>query len=140
MKYTNTLIALISCLLISHSAFAKVYKWTDDKGQVHYSEHPGANQTNEVIKPKTGHSDPVSYSTAATSTASTEGNNTAATTPTAQPVKDTERCEQARKNQDILQRSSRVQMKDEKGELRYLNPDELKQKMDEASKAIEESC
>lgn len=139
MKYTNTLITLISCLLISHSAYAKVYKWTDDKGQVHYSEHPGANQTNEVIKPKTGHSDPVNYSTAATSAAA-EGSNTAATTPTAQPVKDAARCEQARKNQEILQRSSRIQMKDEKGELRYLNPDELKQKMDEASKAIEEDC
>jgi len=139
MKYARPLIAILSCFLISHQAYAKVYKWTDDKGQTHYSEHPAANQSNEVIKPKTGHSDPVSYSTAATSSTSNDANTTT-NTAAPLPAKDPERCAQARKNQNTLQTSSRIQIKDDKGEYHYLNPDELKQKMEEASKAIEESC
>lgn len=34
-------IALILCLLFSASTFAEIYKWTDEKGQVHYGEKPG---------------------------------------------------------------------------------------------------
>lgn len=42
----------ISILLISCISFtqAEVYKWVDDKGQVHYSEKPPARQKSEQIQ------------------------------------------------------------------------------------------
>jgi len=138
MKSVRLIICALSCFLISHSAFAKVYKWTDDKGLTHFGEHPPSNQSNEVIKPKTGHSDPVTYATPA-ETKTPETKN-ASQEEVFTPVKDPERCAAARKNQEILKSTSRVRTKDDKGEYRYLNEQEVKQKIDEANKAISESC
>lgn len=36
----KTLFILLSLFVISHMASAEVYKWVDDKGQVHYGDHP----------------------------------------------------------------------------------------------------
>lgn len=138
MKYIHIITIACSLLITSHQVAAKVYKWVDEKGQTHYSERAPANQATEVIKPKTGYSDPVNYSSAAAS--STAANANATNNEAAGYVKDPERCAAAQKNQTTLQTSSRVQVRGDNGEYRYLTPDELQQKMDEASKAIEESC
>jgi hypothetical protein len=55
-------------------------------------------------------------------------------------LKDPERCESARKNSETLKTYARIRIKGDDGEYRYLTPDEQKQKLDEANKAIEESC
>ena len=51
----------------TYSAPAKVYKWVDDKGQVHYAEHAPINTKTELLRPETGHSDPVTYTASGTS-------------------------------------------------------------------------
>lgn len=134
--HAGLLMAMLSCLLLSHPASAKVYKWTDNNGQVHYTEHPSATQSNEVIKPKTGHSDPVEYKTN-----SAESQSSINSVPqTTRPRKDPEICTEARKQQTTLKTSTRVQVKDEKGQYRYLTPDELVSRMEAANKAIEVNC
>lgn len=138
MKYLRSLIVILSCLAVSHQASAKVYKWTDKDGQVHYSEHPSATQSNEVIKPKTGHSDPVNYPAPSSAPAAESTEITA--TPPPKPPKSPEACNVARKNQEILKTSVRVQVADDKGQLRYLLPEELKEKMTETNQIIEENC
>ncbi|MBE9561203.1 MAG: DUF4124 domain-containing protein, partial [Proteobacteria bacterium] len=47
------------CLLVHSSLYAGVYKWVDEKGQVHYGEHPGNTgaekvtiRQNETTKPR----------------------------------------------------------------------------------------
>ncbi len=138
MKLTIPLMFSLSCVLICNQALAdKLYKWTDKQGITHFSEHPAANISNEVIKPKTGHSDPVTYTTP-TSTPSTNVNSSVAETKAA--MKDPERCASARKNQETLKTFSRIKVKGDNGEYRYLTPEEQKQKIGEATKAMEESC
>lgn len=121
---------------VALAAPSKVYKWTDSKGQTHYSQHPPANTQTEVIKPQTGHSDPVNYSTSEPKSDKEKSESS----PAAAAPKDKERCETARKNVETLKTYARIRIKGEDGEFRYITPDERAQKLAEANKAIEESC
>ena len=139
MKAYLSLILLIPYLLTSSIAIAapeKVYKWTDKKGVTHYGQRPPANTQTEVIKPQTGHSDPVTY--AAVPSATQAADKKAESSE--KPLLDQERCTSARKNLETLKTYARIKMKGDDGEYRYLTPDEQKQKLDEAAKAAEESC
>jgi len=40
----------LSLLLISYPAFAGVYKWTDDRGKIHFSDKPHKNADEIIIK------------------------------------------------------------------------------------------
>jgi hypothetical protein len=142
MKNTSAILTLgLSCslfFLASSPAFSapdKVYKWTDEKGQVHYSERPPLGTQTEVIKPQTGHSEPVNYDTG-TDKAKEEKKVASAKAS----LKDPERCEVARQNLEKLKTYVRIRIKDENGEYRYLTPEELTQKTNEATTAIKESC
>lgn len=140
MKVSATLTISLACYLLiasqAHSAAGKVYKWTDEKGLVHYSERPPFGTQTEVVRPDIGHSEPVNYETAITEKAKEE--KKAVTDKNA--LKDPERCDAARKNLDMLKTYTRIKVKGDDGEYRFLTPDEKQQKTDEASKAIEESC
>jgi hypothetical protein len=139
MKSRIAFMFSLSCALASGSALAgKLYKWTDEKGLVHYSEHKPVNLNSEVIKTKTGHSDPVPP--VATTPVPTGDTKAAAEADTKAALKDPERCASARKNQETLKTFARIKVKGDNGEYRYLTPDEQKQKIGEANKAIEESC
>lgn len=125
------------CVLIGTPALAasgKIYKWTDSKGQTHYTQRPPMNTQTEVIKTQTGSSDPVSTTQAAAKPEAKVEEQVSA------PAKDKERCAIARKQADILKTYARVREKTESGELRYITPEEHAQKLGEANKAIEESC
>lgn len=140
MKFNATLTLSIACLLAfsQFSAAAdKVYKWTDAKGQTHYSQHPPFNTDTEVMKPQTGHSDPVNYDAQFSSKHKPE--EKVESKPISLP-KDKERCELARKNADTLKTYAHIRIKGDDGEYRFLTPDEQQQKLDEANKAVEESC
>lgn len=139
MKYIRPLLIIFSCLAISHQASAKVFKWTDEQGQIHYSEQPSTTQTNQLIKPKTGHSDPVYYSSSSASSAATEVTEITAT-PAPAPKKNPEACAVAKKNQSTLQTSVRVQVVDDAGKYHYLTPEELTAKKAEADRVIKEHC
>ncbi len=140
MKTSASLALGFSCYLLASSvAFSapdKVYKWTDEKGQVHYSERPPLGTQAEAIKPETGHSEPVNYSLAVDEKAKEEKKAEAEKTS----LKDPERCKSARQNLDTLKTYARIRIKGDDGEYRYLTPDEKQQKTNEATKAIEESC
>lgn len=135
-----TLILGLTCYLLANSqAWAapdKVYKWTDEKGLVHYSERPPLGKQTEIVKPEIGHSEPVNYGTA--SSEKTKEESKAANTKTS--LKDPERCDAARQNLDTLKTFARIKVKGDDGEYRFLTPEEQQQKTNEASKAIEESC
>lgn len=139
MKISATIILSLSCLFAATMSFAaseKVYKWTDSKGQTHYGQRPPQNTETEVIKPQTGHSDPVTYTTSAP-----DANKEVSKAATdSKPLKDPERCASARKNIETLKTYARIKIKGDDGEFRYLTPDEQKQKLDEANKAVSESC
>lgn len=140
MKALTVLTLGFTCLLAINTSAApeKVYKWVDSKGVTHYGQRPPAGKEAEVIKPQIGRSDPVTYSTPASAPEKKVGVNPAEDAKKA--LKNPVRCETARKNFDTLKTYTHIKIKGEDGEYRYLSPDEQKQKLDEASKAIEESC
>jgi hypothetical protein len=131
----------LSCLILSNTALAdKLYKWVDDQGVTHYSEHPPLNTANEVIKPKTGHSDPVTYTPPAPAPVSAAEAKKAAEAEARAARKDPKRCAEARKNLETLKTFARIKIMGADGQYRYLTPDEQKQKLTESSKVVEESC
>lgn len=140
MKVFATLTLSLACYLLitsqAHSAADKVYKWTDEKGLMHYSERPPLGTQTELVRPDISHSEPVNYETATpekekeVKKASNDKN----------ALKDPERCDAARKNLDMLNTYTRIKVKGDDGEYRFLTPDEKQQQANEASKAIEESC
>lgn len=140
MKFATPVILGLSCLLVCTHAFAagKVYKWTDKDGVTHFGATPPLNTQTEIIKPQTGHSDPVTYATPApapgTSSADTAANDEKAA------LKDKARCEQARKNQQALKTYQSIKVKGDDGGYRLLTPEEQKQKLDETDKIVEQAC
>jgi len=141
MKVLISFLLTAICLLFCTQSIAagKVYKWTDEKDQVHYGQQPPTNTPKEVIKIKTetAHSDPSPSQLAPES-------KPAAAEPVAEkkddPLKDPARCEAARKNVETLKTYSHIRIKGDDGQYRYLTPDEQKQKLDEASLAVTQSC
>jgi hypothetical protein len=140
MNLSSVLTLSFTCLLVcspSLSAAEKVYKWTDAKGLTHYDQRPPINTQTEVIKTQTGHSDPVDYSNQTTAAAKVDKQ---ADVKKDAPPKDKEQCEGARKNAETLKTYTRIRIKGDDGEYRFLTPDEQKQKLDEANKAVEDNC
>ena len=143
MKNTSKILTLsLSCSLLFLAtsqvlaAANKVYKWTDEKGVVNYSERPPFGTQTEIVKPDISHSEPVNYGTAAPEKPKEDKKVDSAKTS----LKDPERCDAARKNLDTLKTYARIKVKGDDGEYRFLTPDEQQQKTNEATKAIEESC
>ena len=136
MKFSTPIVFSLFCLLNCNLVLAeKLHKWIDANGVTHFSEHPPLNQKSEIIKPKTGHSDPVTYATASAANSSA-GSQEASKTASLNP----ERCTAARKNQETLKTFTRIKIMGDNGEYRYLTPDEQKQQLKEAEAAISDSC
>lgn len=153
MKSLFTLTLCLASLAFGSQALAaKVYKWVDDAGVTHFSEHPPKNTESTVIKPQTGHSEPVHYdstgqlSSAPQPTAATPINDQAAqqrqaAADEARAKKNPERCAAARKNMETLQNFGRVKVKDKEGDgFHYLTPDEQQERSKSTQQVIDESC
>lgn len=147
MKNTSAILTLsLSCSLVflasSHafSAPDKVYRWTDEKGVVNYSERPPLGTQTEIVKPDISHSEPVSYEIPSDDKANEGKKEEKKAGREKSSLKDPERCDAARKNLDTLKTYARIKVKGDDGEYRFLTPEEQQQKTNEASKAIEESC
>lgn len=143
-KMFTIALCLASLASGSQVSAAKVYKWVDDDGVTHFSAHPPKNTQTTVIKPKTGHSEPVHYgSDGAVITPKEAGAAVAqqqADEELAQSLKDPTRCAAARKNLTTLENFGRVKVKGDNGELHYLTPEEQQEKIKATQQAINESC
>ena len=136
MKQAISLCFLIVSLGLSHSALsAKVYTWTDDKGVTHYGERAPKDVKAKVINARTG------YSESVPSPETTKSQEKAAA-PAAETLvqQNPERCAAAKKNMDALNSYSRIKVKNEKGEMRYLTEEEKATKQAEMQQIANESC
>jgi hypothetical protein len=125
---------LIGMVIGSPAMAAKVYKWVDENGVVNFSEHPPKNTPTTVIRPNTGHSEPVTYATPGQPVPQ------AAADTAQQSRKDPERCEISRKNLEVLRSFGRVRVPNEDGSFHYLTEQEQQERLQTTQKAIEESC
>lgn len=133
--------------LLANMATAATYKWTDEKGNVHYTQHPPADGSYERMKvekkrpggePETEAS-PTAQPSAGTNTKTPGGSN--------QVIKDelaknqeirAKNCESAKKNLEVLTVYKRF--KDNDGNVVRMDDNERAQKIDEAKQHISEFC
>lgn len=136
---------LISSLFTASSTIAATYKWTDEKGNVHYTQHPPADGSYErmkVDKSRPTYGEPETPPpTGQPSTATTKSSSNGAV------VKDelaknaeirTKNCESAKKNLEILTVYKRY--KDKDGNVVRMDDNERAQKIEEAKQNISEFC
>jgi hypothetical protein len=111
----------------------KIYSWVDEKGVTHYGENPPQNTPARQLNARTGHSDPVEYS-------STEKTETPKANAATSPEPSAEHCELARKNLQVLTTNPRVKTTDTNGENRYMTPEEMQVQVATMEKIIAEEC
>src|ERR1051325_10591279 len=49
MRSGNLCMVILACALAPTSSFAQVFKWTDEQGQVHFSDHAPAGQAKTSV-------------------------------------------------------------------------------------------
>ncbi len=138
----TVLMAAVCCFALSSQA-ATLYKWIDENGVMHFSEHPPAGVANvEKVRNHTARGNsPVQYNAPSTQSESAEEQtiNTEAgqqRDPTIQKA----RCETARKNLDSLSTFVRIREKDENGELRFLSEEEVAERRKTFKDIVEKEC
>lgn len=133
-------IALFSC---TGALAAKIYKWTDEKGITHFSEHPPLNTKTMLVKPQIamGEETVTAAEASSTSSSSTGKQSTKEEREAARAAakRDPDRCAAAKENINTLKSFAHIKVKDGE-EYRYLTPEEQQQKLNESTKAMTESC
>lgn len=127
------------------------YRWKDDKGQFQATQQPPTDRPSEFVRTSTGTasqgSDDAASSPAATPAAGA-GDKAAAggkDAPKSRPLqgvpdKDPEKCKQAQDTLAVLNSHARIREKDDSGEYRYLNPDEITDQKKLADDSIQVYC
>ncbi len=135
---------LIALLLLSVSATAAVYKWTDDIGRVHYSDKPPETAA-EKLDIETHRTDPEQLTARLSQDESRPETIIADQSQQEQlererQIRRDENCERARKAQASLMSATRVYEPLPGGERRYLDQDEIDQRKASAQADVDEWC
>lgn len=141
---------ILALLAISPTLMAApqgYYRWKDNKGQFQATQQPPADRPSEFVRTSTGTSSQATVGegseTAAPADASTPAVDKAAKGPVglqAVPDKDPEKCKQAQDTQGVLNSHARIREKDEKGEYRYLAPEEIADQKKLAEESVQVYC
>jgi Domain of unknown function (DUF4124) len=148
-KKPETLITVVFtaliCLSFQSPSYAKVYKWVDENGQVHYGEQPGnadaervTIRQNETTEPRTIKKDEDDTKDKAENDAATEAPKLVEQKI---PAKEKRRlCKEAKS--DIAAINSRGQMREinAKGEYVYLPDEQKQQRLATAKKKARKYC
>ncbi len=139
----------LSLLCASSGSFAaKVYKWTDSNGNIHYGERPPTTQAKEV---ELHNLHPSGSGTPATppqdinkllDTLSKERKEKAEKSAAAEKERKhrEKNCNAAKRNAAGYQIGGRIYEIDENGERRFLGDSEIDKKLEEARKEVEKWC
>lgn len=126
-------------LFLSTTLQAGTYKWTDEKGNVHYSQRPPPGKPYEKMKIEK-HSNPTGSKPAPAY--STPADDVGSKTVKAEEAKNEairkQNCQAAKNNLKLYQVYSRL--RDAKGNVREVSPNERKEKIATAKDQIREFC
>ncbi len=139
--------ATVSTTVISTTAHAEIYKWTDAKGQVHYSATPPRKKvkTKEIgteIKMAAGKFDPASVKLKSDSDESEDQENDDSTQTDGKNKPTKERvayCKTQRKNLALLNNNKNIRWKSF-GKETELNDTQRKMKMNQIKSQIASEC
>ncbi len=126
-----TLVGIV--VVATPAAAEKVYKWVDSDGVTHYQAHPPKNLKTETLITKTGHSAP------SVNAAKEQSAELASAEIETQKASDAE-CEKARANLNLLNQGQRVRIKDDNGDLVYLDDSQKAAKRAEAQRFLDQAC
>ena len=150
------IISVVLVLFSSQLAAQKVYKWVDEKGQIHYSSKKPVDQEAETVKIKKGPKAPVkpvagdgdkdekkADAIAATEISEADSKARAAAAADlakADKVNNKKRCDLAKQNAAALNATVRVTRTNAAGETVRMSDDERISALQRAQQAIKESC
>ncbi|WP_317933012.1 DUF4124 domain-containing protein [Halioxenophilus sp. WMMB6] len=136
---TSRLLASLAALSFTAMVHAGpiLYKWQDDKGIVHYSEHPPVGVTNfeRVRSEVTPGNSPVDYQTE-----SPEQSKKDEASEPEQPQIDQARCDNARKNLEALNSFARIRITEPDGKVRFLSESEVAERKVEFKNILDQEC
>lgn len=107
---------------------AELYRWTDSRGVVHYTDKP----------PRGVNAEKLSASTAPSLANPRADQAESATDAPANP--DAARCQAERDRLAILEKNNRIQMENRDGTVRELSEEEIKQEREFSQRAVERFC
>ena len=136
-----------SLILLNTSLFchADVYKWTDEKGNTHYSDMKPNNTNSEKLSIQTKHNATPRNSPQASATELSKRTEQALKEKSEQLKASTEKremdakCEIIRNNLKTMETNSRIKV-NENGETRFLTPEEIASKKQKYIEQIEAHC
>ncbi|HSB96779.1 MAG TPA: hypothetical protein VLC91_10030 [Spongiibacteraceae bacterium] len=139
------LLSVSSTLLAGPQGY---YRWKDDKGQFQATQQPPSDRPSEFVRTSTGTSSQMAPGESADSAGTPpKATNQAAGSATKKPAgmqaipdKDPEKCKQAQDTQAVLNSHARIREKDEKGEYRYLAPEEINEQKKLATESVDVYC
>lgn len=116
-------LAALLGLLLAQAAGAgeRTYRWTDEKGRVHYSDVKNAKSQQVEIKPGSGVSDAPKESAASQASRQLE-------------------CQRKRDQVAIYNSSAQISETDNLGNTRTYSPEERQQLIDRAQQAVQAAC
>ncbi len=126
---------------------AGYYRWVDDEGKVNFTQQPPVGRESEFVASDTGRSIPSGADSDTESTADraapaeTAGSSAPPQRLEVLPEKDPARCQQAQNFlQQLGNKSRRVRVRDESGQPRMLNDDEIVEQQQRAQEMIDIHC
>lgn len=137
--------AILSLTLNSGASYAtNVYKWTDERGVVHYGDKRPDGTKSETLRVESRASTPRPPLKEQLDKFEEEQKKENSTKQALKAEKEAQqqdqlRCSQAKNNLQTIENNSRIRIEDN-GELRYMTPEEITAKKQEMSKIIEEAC
>ncbi len=138
---------LLLLLAISPAQAASIQKWVDQDGVVHYGDSPPLRAQTERILVTRPPSNPGKPLPRLNSNGSTDRENTRSSAGKAEPPqrfnaqKDAVRiCERARKDLQIIQRNTRIKLRQPDGSVRYMTKEEIQQRREKSQKLIDTYC
>ncbi len=137
---TLTVMACLSVVFNLNAAPSGLYRWTDENGQVKYSDRPPEGIESTFIKLSTGKSSKVNDASSDSSTTTEETNKLK---PGEQlevmAEKDPALCKQATNNLKAL-KGARIRITEPDGSKRFLTEDEKEGQRENARKFIKINC
>lgn len=130
-------------MLASTAQAADSYKWTDDNGQVQYTQIPPKDRPYETIKTRSKQPE----AAVAAAKAGADGKKTdpaevkgELAVAKAEAEKLARNCETARQNKELLTTAAKIRMTDKDGNPYHLSDDERKQKLAATEQQIQNYC
>lgn len=143
MRTSLTLLSLFLLLTSTTVMSAKLYKWKDEKGNIHYGQtKPTEYESAEVNKPPPPPANAPDLNKPFVEQIRGKNQGDPAKPDTAQmdPGTKASQCAKARNNLTNLQNNSRVRVKNPDGSVRLLTDDEKQDKLKESQKQIDYYC